>query len=158
MIKRESVRAKGGSILKINHIHSNLGFSLIELLLVIAIFMILAGSSAGFYSRFINQNSVVNISDQITEEMHKAQIYAMMGKNNSSWGVKLVGNKLTLFSSATSAFDEDFTLASAITVSGLTAITFAKGTGLPDVISTITISGGGNLKTLIVNAQGVINR
>jgi prepilin-type N-terminal cleavage/methylation domain-containing protein len=134
------------------------GFTLIELLLVIAIILMLGASSAVFYSRFINQNSVSNISDDITEEMHKAQIYAMMGKNNSNWGVKLVGSTLTLFSSASSAFDENFSIASAISISGLTTVNFTKITGLPDATPTITISGGGNSKTLTVNSQGVINR
>lgn len=134
------------------------GFTLIELLLVIAIVLIIGASSAVFYSRFINQNSVSNTSDQITEQMHKAQVYAMMGKNNSSWGVKKVGNTLTLFSSASSAFDENFNLTSAISVSGLTTVTFSKGTGLPDTTPTITISGGGNSKTLTINSQGVVDR
>lgn len=134
------------------------GFTLIELLLTIAIVLIIGSSSSVFYSRFINQNSVANISDQITEQMHKAQVYAMMGKNNSAWGVKLAGTTFTLFSASSSAFDETFTLSPAITVTGLSTLTFAKGTGLPDSTPTIVISGGGNTKTLTVNAQGVVNR
>lgn len=134
------------------------GFTLIELLLVVAVVLILGASSAVFYSRFINQNTVANVSDQITEQMHKAQIYAMMGRNNSGWGVKLIGNTLTLFSSAGTSFDENFVLTSAINVSGLSTVNFAKGTGLPDITPTITVSGGGNTKTLVVNSVGTINR
>lgn len=134
------------------------GFTLIELLLVITIVLTLGASSAVFYSRFINQNSVANISDQISEELHKAQIYAMMGKNNSDWGVKLAGNTIVLFSSASSAFDERFSIANSVTVSGLTTLSFARATGMPNATPTITISGGGNTKTLTVNSQGAIDR
>lgn len=134
------------------------GFSLIELLLVISIVMVMGGSSAVFYSRLINQNSVANVSDEITEQLHKAQIYAMVGKNNSSWGVKIVGNTLTLFSSAGASWDEDIGLPSNIGISGWSTVTFSKGTGLADVSPTVVISEGSNSRTLILNSQGVINR
>ncbi|MEI6326752.1 MAG: prepilin-type N-terminal cleavage/methylation domain-containing protein [Candidatus Roizmanbacteria bacterium] len=134
------------------------GFTLIELILTMSIVLIIGSISGVFYSRFINQNAVSNISDQITEQMHKAQMYAMMGKNNSSWGVKLVGTSLTLFSSSSSAFDETFPVDPPVLVTGLTTVTFAKATGLPDSAPTINISGGGNDKVLVINSQGVINR
>lgn len=141
----------------------NKGFTLIELLLVMAIFMVIASSSAAFFSNFILQNAVGNTQDQLVGQLRKAQIYAMMGKSNSGWGVNLSGNTLTLFqgstfASRTVAFDEVFVKNMNVTVSGLTEIDFAKTTGLPNTTASISISGIGSTKTVTVNSQGVVSR
>lgn len=133
-------------------------FSLIELILVVTIVLTLGVLSTVFYSRFLNQNSVANVSDQFASQLRKAQIYAMAGKQNTSWGVRYDTNTITLFASNLPAFDETFTVNSNITVSGFTPVVFAKVTGMPGTTPTITISGGGNTKTVSVNSQGAVAR
>ena len=134
------------------------GFSFIELLLVIAIMLVLGTMSAVFYSRFLTQNAVANTVDQLTGEMRKAQIYAMMGKQNSNWAVSFSGNTITLFSTTSGAFNETFSVNPSISVTGFAQITFTRVTGLPDITPTITVSGAGTSKTLTVNSQGVVSR
>ena len=139
------------------------GFTLIELLLVIAIFLVLGSLSAVFFSRFLTQNAVANTQDQLAGELRKAQIYAMMGKQNGGWGVRFGSNTITLFQGNTyatrnSAFDETFTVNTNIAVSGFTEVDFTKITGTPSATPTITITGNNTTKTLTVNSQGVISR
>lgn len=134
------------------------GFSLIELILVVAIVLTLGILSTVFYSRFLNQNSVSDVSDQFASQLRKAQTYAMAGKQNCNWGVKYNAGIITLFASNTNAFDETFTVNSNITVGGFSQVIFAKVTGIPDLPTTVTISGGGNTKTVSVNSQGAVLR
>lgn len=134
------------------------GFTFIELLLVISIILILGVSSGVFYSRMINVNSVANVSDQLASELRKAQMYAMMGRQNNSWGVRFASGKITLFLTGNSAFDENYSVNSNISVTGFTTVTFAKSTGIPDSAPTVTITGNGQVKTVSINAQGVILR
>lgn len=135
----------------------NKGMTLIELLLVVAIVLILGSLSAVFYSRFLNQNSVSNVSDEFAGELRKAQIYSMQGKQNSNWGVSYAGTTITLFATSSGAFNETFSINSNIAVSGFSSVTFAKN-GTPSATPTITISATGNTKTVSINSQGGISR
>lgn len=136
------------------------GFSLVELLLVITIVLVLGVLSSVFYSRFLNQNSVANVSDTFASQLRKAQVYAMAGKQNTNWGVKysIPTNTITLFAVTSSAFDEKNTMNSTIAVGGFSQVIFAKATGLPDSPQVISISGGGNTKTVSINSQGMVAR
>jgi prepilin-type N-terminal cleavage/methylation domain-containing protein len=141
-----------------NRINTQSGFTFIELITVVAIVLILGVMTSIFYVNFFNQNAVLNTTDQLVGQLRKAQIYAMAGKNNSNWGVKVGSNKITLFSSTNSALDETFSVNPNITFGAFTQIVFTKTTGLPDATQSITISNGTNSKTVTVNAQGVTSR
>lgn len=139
------------------------GLTVIELLLVISLIMVISLVSAGFYSRFLTQNAVQNTTAQIVGQMRKAQIYAMMGKRNSNWGINYSGQVLTLytgnsFATRTPGFDENFTINSNINVSNLTDVNFTKVTGVPSSTSTIGVAGNNTAKSISVNTLGVVSR
>jgi Tfp pilus assembly protein FimT len=138
-----------------------LGFTFIELLLVIALTMIIAVVSTIFYTRFFTQNAVANTVDQLAGDFRKAQIYAMMGKQNGNWGVAYNSNTIYLyqgasFASRNTAFDEKFSVNTNITITGLTDSNFARSTGLPNATATINVSGNGQTQTLTLNNQGML--
>jgi prepilin-type N-terminal cleavage/methylation domain-containing protein len=139
------------------------GFTLIELILVVAMILILTTMSTSFYSRFINQNSVINASDQLVMQLRKAQMYAMMGKQNSNWGVGYSSNTMTLykgstFTGHTTEFDENFTVPTSVTITGLSDVNFTKTTGATGTQS-ITISDqNGNSSAVNVNSLGTVNK
>lgn len=127
--------------------------------------------SVGFYSRFFRQNEVLNVADQLSGQMRKAQVYAMMGKQSGNiacapcnWGINYAGNVITLylgnsFAARVAAFDERFTVNSNVTISGLANLNFAHATGLPNSSPlTITITSGTTVKTVTVNSQGVVSK
>jgi len=139
------------------------GFTLIELLLVISIVLIIGTFSVVFFSRFLTQNAVTNTQDQLIGSLRKAQIYAMMGRQNSNWGVRFGENIIALFSgnsyaSRNTAFDETFSQNSNISISNFSEIVFTKVSGLPSTTGTYTITGNDSSKQVVVNSQGVISR
>lgn len=139
------------------------GFTLIEIIVVTAIVLTLSVLSSVFYSRFFLQSSVAMTVDQVVGTLRKAQLNSLASKRADSWSVNYSGNTLTLFkgtafATRNPAFDETFKVGTNITISGLTTLSYARATGLPSVTPTITISGGGNLKTISINSQGVVSR
>jgi len=139
------------------------GFTIIELLLVIALMITIAAFSTPFYARFLTQNSVSTVRDQLTSHLRRAQMNAMMGKNNGPWGVTYVSPKLILFqgtsyATRTTALDESFIVNPSISISGLGELIYTKTTGLPNASASITISGTGSSKTISVSNQGVVQQ
>lgn len=140
------------------------GFTLIELILVMAIISFIAMLSSPLYSRFLLQNAVGNTVDELSGSLRKAQTYAMAGKQDSAWSVNYSSNTITLykgtnFASRDPSFDETFSVNPNVTVSGITDISFAKATGLPTPsTANISISSGNNNKTVTMNSQGVVSK
>lgn len=149
----------------INSCRKQEGFTLIELILVISLMLILGTLGTAFGARFLTQNGVSNATDQLIGDLRQAQIYAMIGKQNSNWGVNFASNTITLykgatFASRTSAFDATFSVNANISISGFSDDNFTRVTGLPGFTTpqTITISGTGETKTITINSQGVATR
>lgn len=140
------------------------GFTLIELILVIAILSFISLFSAPFYSRFLLQNAVDNTVDELSGSLRKAQTYSMAGKQGSSWSVNFSANTITLYKGTVfavrdTALDEKFSINPNVNVSGMSDISFSRITGLPTPGSAaITVSSHGNSKTVIMNSQGVVSR
>lgn len=139
------------------------GVTLLELLLVVTIMTTLSVMTASFYARFFNQNAVDNTVDQLVGQMRKAQFYAMMGKQNSNWGIHYASNSITLYKGSTfgadPTFNETFSVNSSINLDGFTDINFTHATGVPAGAQAITITGPNNVsKSITVNAQGVVTR
>jgi len=143
---------------------SLLGFTLIELILSVSIFLLIGTFSANFYSNFLLQNSVSDVQDQYIGSLRKAQMYSMMGKSNNTWGVHYGFNTITLFNgtsyaSRTQALDEKFTVNPNIIISGVTDIIYSRMTGIPTPSGgAITIVGNSQSKTITINTQGVASR
>lgn len=139
------------------------GFSLIELLLVMALITVIGSFSAVIFSRFLTQTATTNFQDQMIGQLRKAQLYSMMGRQNSGWGVQFSGNTLVLFkgntyATRTPALDESFSENPNLSITGFSEIDFTKGTGTPSASGTFTIVGNENSKTFTVNSQGVVTR
>lgn len=140
------------------------GFTIIELILIMAIISFIAFLSTPFYSRFLLQNEVANTQDKLAGSLRKAQIYSMMGKGGSAWSVNYSSNKITLykgisFAGRDGSFDEKFDINSNVVISGITDISFARSSGLPTPnTASITISAGNNSKNLNMNSQGVVSK
>lgn len=141
----------------------NQGFSLIEMLIVISIFLLLGSLGAGFYSRFLLQSAVADTQNQMVNQLRKAQMYAMMSRSNSNWGVRYGSNTITLFQgpsyvSRSVAVDEKFTVNPNIAISGFSEVVFNKMTGTPSATGSFSVSGNGNVRGFAISSQGVIQR
>ena len=142
----------------------NRGFTIIELIIVIALVSILGLLSVAFFSRSLLANAVVNTEDEFAGELRKAQLYSMMGKQNGGvWGVAYSANTLYLFKGSSfatrsTAFDETYTVNPNVIVSGLTEVEFSHMTGTPSAQPTIVIKSSNTSRTITINSQGIINK
>lgn len=148
---------------KKTNFRSSAGFTLLELLMVIAIIGALGVLSASFYARFLTQNAVANTTDQVVANLRKAQLYSMMGKQSGGdWGVKFTTSprQITLFLVGNPVFDEDFTVNDNINITGLdaTGVTFTHFTGLPSSTTSIVVTGQNNTDTITISAQGIVSK
>lgn len=150
--------------------HSSLitqkGFTLIEVILVVAIILIIGTMSSAFYARFILQNGAINTQDQLVQSLRKAQLYAMLSRksNTSGWGVSYGSNTITVYqgpnyTGRTTSLDETFSVNPSVTVSGLTDINFARISGTPTPSTlTITITNNNTNRTITVNQMGMVTK
>lgn len=140
------------------------GFSLIEVLMSVAIMSVLAGLSLPIYQSFQNRNDLDITAEATANALRRAQAYARSVKGDSQWGVGVQSSAITLFKGATfasrdTAYDETIALAN-ISVSGLSEVLFSKMSGAPNIVGTdsITLTSMNNdVRTVTINAKGMVS-
>lgn len=131
------------------------GFTLIEILVVVAIMSVLAAISFPFYARFITQNSVSSTANGLVGSLQKAQMYAMSGKNNSSWGVRYADSKIILFQESSNTVFDSYNVPGSLQITGLNQVVFSRPTGLPTSFGTYVVSSNNQTKSVLLNLEGV---
>ena len=137
------------------------GFTLLELLLVIALLLAIGVPAAVFSTRFIYQMAVRDAAEGLTGMIREAQALAISGKQHSSWGVKYGSDKLTLFSgdsysSRNQSLDQILAINPNVNMSGFSEIVFAYPQGFPDQEFSITVSHGNISESFSVNREGTV--
>lgn len=139
------------------------GFTMLELLLVIAAAILIATFTIPVGIRFFQTQSLDEAASGILETLRRAQNQAAFQKNDSAFGVKFLSGSYVLFQGGsyagrTQSEDENFTLSGSITTSGIDEVVFAKLTGIPNTTGALTITSGDDTQTLNINAQGKIEK
>lgn len=139
----------------------NSGFTLLELLLSVAIISLLAGFSLPVYRTLLSKNDLDIAVVTTAQSLRRAQMLAQAVDGDTTWGVKAQSGSLVIFkgvsfSGRDSNFDETFTVPTTIGLSGVTEITFAKMTGLPISTGTLTLTSESDSKTVNVNQKGMV--
>jgi prepilin-type N-terminal cleavage/methylation domain-containing protein len=138
------------------------GFTLLEVLLSVALIGVLAGISLPIYNSFLARNDLDITAQQVAESFRRAQIYSRGMKDDFAWGVNIQPTSVILFrgtnfATRNTAYDEPISLPG-ITASGLSEVQFAKLTGLPNTTGTVTLTtNNGQTKQVVINAQGMVN-
>ena len=137
------------------------GFTLVELLLVIAIVAILAGVSFPYYSKILFRNSLSISNQAISQSLRRAQLLSQSGQSDSQWGIYAQANSLTLFSGATyatrdSSLDELHNLSEGIVLTGDTEIVFEKFTGELVVDKLLTLTLDNEEVNIYLNTKGMV--
>ena len=142
---------------------SNSGYTLLEILLTIAVVGILAGLAIPVYQSFEVKNDLDLATHTIVQEVRRAQALSEASDGDSSWGAKIQNNDVTVFRGSSYAardpqFDEVFSFFGTLTVSGLQEIVFEKFTGTPQSIGTTTLVSVTNESTaIVINSKGVVS-
>lgn len=137
------------------------GFTLIEILLVMAIVTILTAISAPFYLSLSRGNDLDAATSLLAQDLYQAQSYSRNRNQDSQWGVAVSGQVITLFSGSSyatrdTANDVVYTVPSSIAISGSSQIVYSKLYGLPQSTASFTLTGGGKTQTVVVNNKGMV--
>lgn len=138
------------------------GFTLIEVLLSVALLTVLAGFSLPVYRSFQIRNDLDIASNTVVQSLYRAQILSQAVSGDSSWGVYVGIGEIVIFQGDTyvtrdSDWDEVFDVPTSITPSGIASVVFDKLTGLPQSTGSIILDSNTNeTKTITINSQGMV--
>jgi len=140
----------------------NQGFTLLELVLVMALFFIVLGIAVPYGFRFFNVERLDGASRDILENLRLAQAQAASQNLDSDFGVYIGATTFTLFKGASYAsrdqsYDQVSYLSSNIGLEGIQEIVFQKLSGLPKAIGEIIFTSGDRANVIRINAQGLIS-
>ena len=139
------------------------GFSMLEVLLSVAIVAVLFSISVPLFLSLYKRNDADVSVNVISQSLRRAQTLSQAVDDDTTWGVRVEAPNITLFKGATyatrdSAFDETYELSSTITASGLSEVVFAKFSGLPQQTGTILLTiNSGETRDITINAKGTIS-
>lgn len=134
------------------------GFSLLELLIVMAIIALLGVAGAGYYRGFVKSVELQSVSKTLAEDLKHVRSKSMIGEGGFKWGAHVVntsgGNQYyELFSTPTNYADATKSVISTTTLSaGLTFSDPSAGSN-KDIIFT-KISGTTTASTVVVVSEG----
>lgn len=139
------------------------GFTLVEILLAIALVAVLAGFSIPAYRYFQVQNELSIAADQIVGSLRRAQILSQAVDGDATWGVDIRTGQITMFqgssyASRDSDYDEVFDVPSNISFSGINEIVYSKVFGEPDATGIITATSVlGDSIVITINEKGTLS-
>jgi prepilin-type N-terminal cleavage/methylation domain-containing protein len=146
-------------------LNANDGFTIIEVLIAIAIIGVLASLTIAYFNSFLSRNELKNESIKIVDALRRARGQSMAGQSDSQWGVHFESNKYVLFQgntfTANDSFNEETTLAEVLTISSINLngggsnVVFSKINGETTQFGTTTIQNDiGETKNIVINAYG----
>ncbi len=139
------------------------GFTLLELLISIAIITIIAAISAPVYFSFYSRNDIDVVAMKAAQNIRRAQILAQAGGEDGSWGVSFDNDTMILFQGESFQdrdvdFDESFSIPQTISVSGLEEVVFERFTGTPKELGTIEFFlNSGISRNITITEAGVLS-
>ena len=145
------------------------GFTITELLIVLAILAVIVTIVVSAFSKFNNNQSLDGAIGEVTSTLNEARANTLASYDNSAYGVHFQADKIVLFKGSTySASDpdnEDVALSSKISVSNIALsgggsdVVFKRLTGKTDQNGVITlsfISDPTKIKTITIQKSGII--
>lgn len=130
------------------------GFTLVELLLSVALIGVVSVVSFPITQSFLYQNELIDASNAIVNLSRSAQLKSSAGEDDSVWGISIQSQKVILFDGTSYAgrdtnADEIFIIPAGISLSGVSEFTFSKLHGEPSTTGNIILTNRANqTKTL----------
>lgn len=139
------------------------GFTLLEVLLSIALITILAGVSLSAYYSLFSRNDLDVAKNQVAQSLGRASFLSSGSVGDTNWGVKVLPESIVIFkgvnyTSRDASYDEIYGISPSVAPSGLLEIVFNKMTGFPQSIGAIILtSTNGETRTITINSKGSIS-
>lgn len=144
-------------------------FTLLEVIIVIALLSLLATVSSGYYRNYVRYVELDSQTKQILADLKHARAKAMTGENNLKWGIHFMNGAndyYELFSTPTTYTDPSKVIDTTIYLPGNVIFTTPSEGNTIDVIfnkitgnttaTSVILSSEGNAKTITVSAIGNI--
>lgn len=133
------------------------GFTLIEMLLVLAIIAVIGGVAAPLYRDYQIRNDLNVATEQVTQGLARARLLSQAAKNDTGWGFYIPAGVLYRGSSYVGrnrTFDETYAMPSTIKVTGLLEVAYSKVKGQPSATGAITLTAIDNQqRTILIQVQ-----
>lgn len=125
------------------------GFTLNELIIVVAIFVLMSALSLPYLGDFYRNENIGAHCKNLRQTMYRASYRAIAGERYQKWGVKINSDSYVLFAgpdyaSRLTQFDETHDIPNTMTLTGISEVQFTKFNGEPNVTGTISIIYNGN--------------
>jgi len=137
------------------------GFSLVEILIVIAILAFLLVLLAPSGIQFYRTQQLDTVTEEIVQALRKAQLNSMSVKSDSAFGVYFSSGQYVLFrgnSYLSRDQEEVFEILNDISFSGdISEVVFSKLNGDPNNIGNLILTLDNKTKTININSLGRIN-
>lgn len=141
---------------------SQRGFTLLELLLSVAIISLLAGLSLPVYRTLLSKNDLDIAATVTASSLKRAQVLSQSVDGDITWGVKVQSGNIIVFKGTSyfardASYDENFDLVTSIAPSGTTEYVFSKLSGLPQAIGTVILTTESDTRTVTINEKGMVD-
>lgn len=137
------------------------GFTIVELMIVIGILVVIAATASPLFGNLNNNSQLDAARDILVQDLYQAQTFSRNRSRDTSWGVAVNGQVITLFSGTSyaardTASDIVYTVPSAITLSGSSQIVYSKLYGLPTTTGSFGFTTKGKTATVTINSKGMV--
>ena len=138
------------------------GFTLLEVLLSVAVIALIAGLGTPIYQSFQVRNYLDIVAHSLVGSLRRAQVLSQAVDGDTVWGISVQSGAVTLFQGSSYVlrdvrFDEVFDVPRSITPSGVSEIVYEKFTGEPQTSGTVTLTSTTNeTRTITINEKGTI--
>jgi prepilin-type N-terminal cleavage/methylation domain-containing protein len=138
------------------------GFTLVEIIVAVAIFLLLFAASDTLFRSFRGSADMDLAVSGTVQALRHAQANAQNGLGDSAWGLKISSERAVIFKGSSydsreAGSDQLLEYPFSVTVTEKDEIIFAKLTGLPDGGGgKITIGRNGDVRNITVNAKGTV--
>lgn len=137
------------------------GFTLLELLLAVAMVTVLAGIGAPVAIRAQTRNDLDAAVTVWVSTLRRSEVRAAAVDGDSQWGGHIQNGSITLFKGVSYAardtnFDEVFTLPITISIGGTNEVVMSKLSGYPAAVGTTTLSAGADSAAVTINSRGMV--
>ena len=140
-----------------------LGFTLIEMVLSVAMFTLILTMTLPMLRTFTVRNDLDVATNSVVQNMRRAQTLSYLADGDTSWGIHLSVGSILIYKGVSYAardqtYDEVTTIPTSIAIAGLSDVTFTKATGMPQSTGTLTLTSALNdTRNITINQKGMVD-
>jgi len=139
------------------------GFTLLEMLLSVALLGIIGGMIIPSYHTFIVRNDLDLAVSTLASNLRRAQSLSQSSDGDMTWGVRVGVGSILIYKGPSYVlrdvdYDENTQIPKTIAPTGLNEITFSKVYGVPSATGTFSLTSQANEKrTITINEKGMVD-